>query len=45
MLFFMSTVGYEKIRGSYMEVIKKPFYENEKHDDYFHVTLTDEERF
>ena len=32
-----------KIRGSYMEVTAKPFYENENCDDYLHVTLTDEE--
>lgn len=32
-----------KIRGSYMEVTAKSFYENENCDDYLHVTLTDEE--
>ncbi len=32
-----------KIRGSYMEVTAKSFYENGNCDDYLHVTLTDEE--
>lgn len=32
-----------KIRGSYMEVTARSFYENENCDDYLHVTLTDEE--
>ena len=32
-----------KIRGSYMEVTAKSFYENENCGDYLHVTLTDEE--
>lgn len=33
----------KKIRGSYMEVTAKRFYENLKLEDYFHITLTDEE--
>lgn len=32
-----------KIRGSYMEVTARSFYENDSCDDYLHVTLTDEE--
>ena len=32
-----------KIRGSYMEVTAKSFYENGNCEDYLHVTLTDEE--
>ena len=32
-----------KIRGTYMEVTAKSFYENENCNDYLHVTLTDEE--
>ncbi len=32
-----------KIRGSYMEVSARSFYENDSCDDYLHVTLTDEE--
>lgn len=31
-----------KIKGTYMEVTAKSFYENFSLDDYFHVTLTDE---
>ena len=32
-----------KIRGSYMEVTARSFYENDSCDDYLHVTLTDKE--
>lgn len=33
----------KEIRGSYMEVTAKTFYENLNQEDYFHITLTDEE--
>ncbi len=32
-----------EIKGSYMEVTSKRFYEGSKLDDYLHITLTDEE--
>ena len=32
-----------KIRGSYEEIIDKTFYQNLNTNDYFHITLTDEE--
>ena len=31
-----------EIRGTYMEVTSRPFYEGMARDDYFHITLTDE---
>lgn len=42
-IFLRPLRDMRKIRGSYMEVTAKPFYENENCDDYLHVTLTDEE--
>lgn len=33
----------KEIKGSYMEVTAKSFYEKRNQEDYFHVTLTDEE--
>lgn len=33
----------KKIRGTYMELTAKSFYQNLDQEDYFHVTLTDEE--
>lgn len=33
----------KKIRGTYMELTAKRFYQNLNQEDYFHVTLTDEE--
>lgn len=33
----------QEIKGSYMEVAAKPFYENFALENYFHVTLTDED--
>ena len=32
-----------EIRGTYMEVTAKSFYEGTNTDDYLHITLTDEE--
>lgn len=32
-----------KIRGNYMEITAKSFYENRNLEDYYHITLTDEE--
>lgn len=32
-----------EIRGSYMEICAKSFYEGKNNDDYLHITLTDEE--
>ena len=32
-----------EIRGSYMEITAKSFYEGTETDDYMHITLTDEE--
>ena len=42
-IFLRPLRDMRKIRGSYMEVTAKSFYENENCDDYLHVTLTDEE--
>lgn len=33
----------QKIRGTYMEVTNRAFYEDRNREDYFHITLTDEE--
>lgn len=33
----------KKIKGSYMEVVERKFYEKLNREDYFHITLTDEE--
>lgn len=33
----------KKIKGTYMEVTGRPFYESLNREDYFHITLTDEE--
>ncbi len=33
----------KKIRGTYMEVTNRTFYETWNREDYFHITLTDEE--
>lgn len=33
----------QRIRGSYMEITSKPFYEKRNLEDYFYITLTDEE--
>ena len=32
-----------EIRGSYLEITARSFYEGSRTDDYLHVTLTDEE--
>lgn len=42
-IFLRPLRDMRKIRGSYMEVTAKSFYENENCGDYLHVTLTDEE--
>lgn len=42
-IFLRPLRDMRKIRGSYMEVTAKSFYENENCDDYLHVTLIDEE--
>lgn len=40
---YISNKDLREIKGSYLEISSKPFYEKQKCDDYIHAILTDED--